>query len=359
MTTEQKLIVFVGSYAEAEDPGVYAYDFNESTGTFTLLDKVSGLKNPTFLNVDETNRIIYSISETTGAHGTKVGEAVSFRIHPNTSELLELNRQVTTDATTCHITRDAQNEYLVVSSYHGGKVGLLSLSEDGQIKKLLDVKQHEGHGADPIRQDRPHVHSAFFSPDNRYLFVCDLGLDLIRTYSINKTDNILEVQGDTVTAPGSGPRHLTFHPSNKFVYVINEVNSTISSFAYDQATGKLSPIATVPTLPVDYLGENTCAEIAVSQDGKFLYGSNRGHDSVVVYQLDPNDGSMAYIEHVSTEGEHPRHFALTPSGRHLIVANRDTNNLALFEVDTVTGKLQYTGQSISVSKPVCVKPVYL
>lgn len=355
----KQLFVFVGSYAEPNEAGIKVYAFHKENGTLTLLDEVYGLKNPTFLNIDAPNRRLYSIAETVIGEGKKAGEAAAFSIDPEMGRLTELNRVLTTDATTCHIQRDEANRYLVVASYHGGKVGLVSLSEDGRVGELLDVQQHVGHGSNPERQDRPHPHSSFFSPDERYLFVPDLGIDRICTYTIDSDRHVLQLHGETKTHPGAGPRHMTFHPNGRYAYVINEVDSTITAFRYAANTGELREIATISTIPEEFAGENTCAEIVTSRDGRFLYGSNRGHDSIAVYAINEQTGALTLVEHVSTEGEHPRHFALIPDGTHMIVANRDTNNIVTFCVDQETGKLKSTGHSVSTSKPVCIQPFYL
>ncbi|AWB44221.1 3-carboxymuconate cyclase [Paenibacillus sp. CAA11] len=359
MSKDQKLLLFIGSYAEAENSGVYVYEMNEETGSLTRRDEVSGLKNPTFLNVDTAERRLYSIGESALESGGKAAEAVAFSIDGTSGKLTELNREVNLDATTCHINRDSSNQVLIVSSYHGGKVGLVQLEKDGRVGKLLDEKQHEGRGAHPERQDRPHVHSAFFSPDERFLFVNDLGLDIVRAYTVDLEQGKLHFHADIKTEPGAGPRHLAFHPSGNYVYVMNEVNSTIASFRYEAATGHMEAVQVVSTLPDDFEGENTTAEIAVSQDGRFVYGSNRGHDSLVVYAVDDKTGELTLVERISSEGAHPRHFALSPNGNHLIAANRDTNNLVTFKVDKESGRLKFTGVSEEVSKPVCVKPVYM
>ncbi|CAM2846062.1 lactonase family protein [Paenibacillus sediminis] len=360
MTTQsERMLLFIGSYAEASDPGVYVYSFDETTGELTRLHQVSGIKNPTFLNLDAQHKKLYSIGETVSNDGKKVGEVISFAVDTGKGTLTELNRVQSTDATTCHIQRDAEDRYLIVASYHGGKIGLLSLEENGMVGKLLDMKQHEGKGAHPERQSQPHPHSAFFSPDGRFIFVPDLGIDRIRAYTINHDSKKLEFHGETATHPGAGPRHLAFHPNGNLAFVINEVDSSITSFRYDAEAGQLHTIETVSTLPAEFQGENTTAEIRVSNDGKYLYGSNRGHDSIVVYAIDAQSGKLTYVEHVPTEGGHPRHFTLTPNGNYLISANRDSNNLTVFRVNQQTGKLEYTGRSAEVSKPVCVIPAYL
>jgi len=352
MTSNQKMFVFVGSYAEATSSGVYTYEFDEATGELRLLDQTSGLKNPTFLNVDVEHSHIYAIGEVETDSG-KAGEVMMIHFDPN-GTLTRFNRTITTPNTTCHVQRDSDNRFLVVSSYHGGMAGLVSLKGDGHVGELLDVAAHQS-----VDGATPRVHSVFFSPDEKFLLVQDLGLDLIRTYALDREAGKLIPQGDTQAAKGAGPRHLAFHSGGKFAFVINELNSTIASYRYDPDNGSLSEIEVVPTLPSDYAGENGCSEITVSADGRFVYGGNRGHDSIVVYAFDETSEKLTLVEHVSTEGGHPRHFALTPSGDHALVANRDANNIVVFNVDKATGRLTSNGNSVSVSKPVCVRPYYI
>lgn len=364
MNEETKLLLFTGSYASAEESGVQVFEFDGAAGgTLRLLDKVQGLTNPTFVNVDTAANRLYTIGEKPNGAGGKEGEVVTFAFDAANGKLSELNRMNTMPAignrqtTTCHISRDLSDEYIVVCSYHGGSVGLITLNEDKVADVLTDVAIHSGHGHHPERQDRPHVHSANFSPDGQYIFVCDLGLDLIRAYTINKETHKLEVHGDTILHPGAGPRHFSFHPDGKSAYVINEVDSTITSFTYDSANGKLHTVDTVSTLPENFTEENTCAEITISVDGNYLYASNRGADNIVVFAVDKESAKLTLIEFVSTRGGHPRHFALTPDGAYLIVANRDGNNLVVFAIEAESGRLSYTGNTAEVSKPVCVKPV--
>ncbi|WP_379141700.1 lactonase family protein [Paenibacillus sp. sgz500992] len=363
MNENTKLLLFTGSYASAEESGVQVFEFNgEAGGTLELLDTVQGITNPTFVNVDASGQRLYAIGEQGNREGGKEGEVVSFAIDSQTGKLTELKRIPTmpaagkTQTTTCHISRDLENEYIVVCSYHGGSIGLVALDKQGLPLALTDTAQHTGHGTHPERQDRPHPHSSVFSPDGRFLFVSDLGLDLIRSYRINRERQTLEVHDETPLHKGAGPRHFTFHPDGKSAYVINEVDSTITSFTYDSSAGTLHTVVTVPTLPADYEGENTCAEISLSTDGRYLYGSNRGHDSIVVYAVDAESAALTWVEHVSTRGGHPRHFTVTPDGAFLIVANRDGNNLVVFSLDPASGRLSFTGNTAEVSKPVCVKP---
>ncbi|MEK3881284.1 lactonase family protein [Paenibacillus sp. PL2-23] len=353
----KELLIFTGAYAEEADKGIGVYRMNEETGQLTELRHFAGLKNPTFIHVDMDNSRLYAISEGVNEEGKKIGEAAAFQIGDDRTSLTLINRKPTVQATTCHIQKDAHNRFLTVTSYHGGMTGLLGLDADGGIGELLDVVQHEGSSVHP-NQDRPHPHSSFYSPDGQYLFVQDLGLDLIVTYRLDAEGGKLIPHHETKLQPGSGPRHLAIRPGGAFAYVINELNSTVTAFGYDADAGKLTELQTISTLPMDYQGDNGCAEIAVSSDGRFLYGSNRGHDSIVVYSIDEESGKLNVIQHMSVGGGHPRHFALTPSGDYLIAANRDTNNLVTFRVDRLAGTLTPTGHELEASKPVCVIPVY-
>lgn len=351
----EKLTVFIGSYAEASASGVYRYEFDTTEGTLTLQDQASGLKNPTFLNVDAANGRLYAIAEGADAEGAKVGDGVAFSIEG--SGLSELNRKLAITAPSCHIQRAADSEFVLLCSYHGGRISLVSLTENGEIGELLDIQQHEGTGPHP-NQNQPHPHSTNFSPDGKYIFVPDLGIDRIVAYTLDKENRKLVRHGETVVHPGAGPRHMTFHPNGQFAFVINELDSTIIAYRYDAEKGALETLQTVSTLPEGYTEANGCAEIAISEDGRFLYGSNRGHDSLVVFAVDGNSGQLTLVGHVSTEGKHPRHFALVPGGQFAITVNKDTNNAAVFRI-AESGMPVYTGYSIEIAGPVCVIPVQL
>lgn len=363
MNKNTKLLLFTGSYATAEESGVQVFAFDgEAGGVLERLDTAEGITNPTFVNVDPSGLKLYAIGEKANGAGGKQGEIVTFSIDPSNGKLAELGRIPTMpaagtgQATTCHINRDAESEYIVVCSYHGGTVGLVALDQDGLPVRLTDTAIHTGHNKLP-GQDKPHPHSAVFSPDEQFLFVSDLGLDLIRSYRINKEAKTLEAAGDTAVQAGAGPRHFVFHPDGKSAYVINELDSTVTSFLYDAAAGTLQTAHTVSTLPEGYpAGNNGCAEIAFSKDGKYLYGSNRGHDSIVVYAVNPESAELTLVQHESTRGGHPRHFTVTPDGAYLIVANRDGNNLVVFSLDRASGKLAFTGHTAELTKPVCVMP---
>lgn len=354
MEKDKNILAFIGSYADSNQPGLYACRFDAETGAVELIDRAEGLQNPTFLDVDAEHKKLYVITEATDADGKRVGAAAAYDIDPVTGKMSLLNMELTVPATTCHITLDRTRRCIAVSSYHGGMVGVSPLLEDGRIGAASDIRKHKGSSILPV-QDRPRAHSVFIDRLNRFAGVCDLGLDRILIYKLDMDRGRLLPHGEVRVAPGSGPRHFAFHPSFSFGYVINELNATITAFSYDEEQGKLSGLQTVSTLPDSYHGENACADIHISPDGKFLYGSNRGHDSIAVYAIDPATGRLELVEHAPTLGGHPRNFAISPDGCYVLVANRDSNNIVTFARDSQTGKLHPAGSELAVSKPVCVK----
>ncbi len=354
MNNSSQQFAFIGSYAEPSSPGVYVCSYDSETGALSLASSVSGLKNPTFLDIDKTELRLYALAEGIDADGQRYGEANAYSIEPNTGQLTLLNKQQTVPSPICHIVLDRTYRNLMVSSYHGGMVGLSPIQEDGRISPLADIRQHIGASILPI-QSQPRAHSMTVDRLNRFVLACDLGLDRIIIYRLDAQGQRLIPHKEVKLTPGSGPRHWQFHPSLPYGYVINELNATITAFSYDEQQGQLTMIQTVPTLPSEYDGENACADIHISPDGRFLYGSNRGHDSIVVYAIDPSNGSLSFVEHTSTMGQHPRGFTITPDGRFVIVANRDTNDIVTFRRDDETGKLTPTGHVLQLSKPVCIK----
>lgn len=353
-STASPTYAYIGSYADAATPGVYACSYDSQNGRFALIEQTCGLQNPTFLAINPPNLKLYAIADQLTSKGQRHGAAVTFNIDAATGKLSRLDEQTTVEAPTCHINLDHTRQYLFVASYHGGMIGLLPVDEDGAIGVTADVQQHIGSSIRP-QQDRPHPHSVFLAPDNRFALVPDLGLDRIRIYRLDESNRKLIPHGEAVVEPGAGPRHFAFHPQQPYGYVINELNSTITAFSYDAARGQLTEIQTISTLPESFVGDNATADIHISPDGRFLYGSNRGHDSIAVFGIDPSTGMLTLVEHASTLGKHPRNFALSPDGRFLLAANRDTDNVVTFTRDAATGKLQPTGDVLHVSKPVCVK----
>lgn len=358
-----KLLVFAGSYADAANSGIYVYEFDRATGALNLLNAYAGVANPTFLNVDADNRKLYAITDGKSPEGGKTGIAVAYAIDPDKGTLQEIGRADTVPAPTCHIQRDSAGRYLMTASYHGGLVGLNAIEPDGRVGASLDVRKHEGRSVHP-QQDRPHPHSVFLSPDERYAFVPDLGLDRVMIYRLDREANRLIEHAHAAVAPGAGPRHLAIHPNGTYAYVINELDSTVTVLRYDADQGTLEPVQTVPALPEGWTPgseseTNSCSEILVSPDGRFVYGGNRGHDSIAVFAVEADGGKLTPVQHMPSGGGHPRNFALTPDGDYLLAANRDSDNIVTFRIDRDTGKLAETGQVTAASKPVCVRPVYL
>ncbi|WP_225442500.1 lactonase family protein [Paenibacillus lycopersici] len=345
---------FIGSYADAQGPGVYACAYDEQTGALKLIGQTDGLQNPTFLVPDAERRTIYTVLEGKDAEGRKCGAAAAYRFDPASGSLQRLNEAITLPATTCHITLDNTRHFAMTASYHGGMISLSPILDDGGIGPTADMHRHEGSSVHPA-QTQARAHSVIVDNANRFAVVSDLGLDKLFVYELDLANARMTPRSETSIAPGSGPRHFVFHPALPFGYGINELNSTMTVYAYDANEGSLEAVQTVSTLPASFEGDNACADIHLSPDGKFLYGSNRGHDSLAVYGVDQASGRIEPVEHVSTLGGHPRNFALSPDGRFVLCANRDGNNIVTFRRDAATGKLQPTGSELRVSKPVCIR----
>ena len=327
------------------------YSFNSETGALQPIDAVSGITNPSFLAIDDAQRYLYAVNES----GDTDGAVLAYSIQPESRKLTYLNAQSTLGATSCHVSIARREPSVLVANYMGGNICLFPLQSNGEIGPMADQARHAGSSVHPGRQKAPHPHSVFLDPAEQYAFAPDLGIDRILIYKLGAVAGKLIPHGEVSVPPGSGPRHLVFHPSGLYVYVINELNSTIIAFAYDAAHGALRPLQTVPTLPQDSTVESTCADIHISPSGKFLYGSNRGHDSIVVYAIHDSDGTLQYVEHASTLGETPRNFAISPDGAFLLAANQDSDSIVVFHLDPHTGKLAPTGNVTRAAKPACIK----
>ena len=355
---EHKTLAVIGSYADAADPGLYLCEYDAASGSLRQLQAISGLQYPTFAAIDGDKLTVYAISEETDPSGQRKGYLSAFRLDPVQAQLSLINKEESLPAPTCHVELDRAGRCLIVSSYHGGLLGLSPVLEDGSIGPSADQHRHEGKSVHPA-QSQARVHSVFVDRTNRWAVASDLGLDKVFVYKLDTERYRLELHQEVSVAPGSGPRHFVFHPSLPYGYVIHELNGTITAFGFDEERGELRALQTVSTLPEGFDGENGCADIHISPDGRFLYGSNRGHDSLAVYAISAETGELSLVEIVSTLGGHPRNFALSPDGRHVLVANRDGNHIVTFRRDEASGKLTPAGIELAVSKPVCVKFVTL
>jgi 6-phosphogluconolactonase len=350
-------LIFIGTYTpkNGASRGVYAARLDPETGTLSEPVLAAETPNPTFLVRHPVLPVVYAAGEGPGLDRPVSSGATAFRLDATSGQLTLLNSRGADTAGTTHLGVDTSGRMLITVSYSGGQIAAFPLAADGRIgARSAHILPTGQLGPNQARQDKPHPHSVTLSPDNRFAYVCDLGLDRILCYRLDPEKAALTAAGETATKPGAGPRHSKFSADGRFFYVINELDGTIVAYAVVPATGALTPVQTVSTLPAGFAGENTCAEIRLSPDGRFVYGSNRGHDSLAVFARDAARGTLTPVETVPSGGGHPRNFNLTPDGHWLVCANRDSNNLVLFKVDPATGRLQTTGHTVSVPTPVCV-----
>jgi 6-phosphogluconolactonase len=358
--TKGKYLVYIGTYTDHDSKGIYAYRFDSRTGQLTTLGLAAESANPSFLTVDPGGNYLYAVNELDSYQGQPVGAVSAFAIDSATGQLSLLNQVSSRDPGPAHITLDQTGKFAFVSNYNLGSVAVFPVLKDGRLGELSAFVRHRGSSLNQQRQQGPHAHAVALSPDNRFALVADLGIDQVLIYSFDAANGKLGPQPRvTQVRPGSGPRHLVFDPGGRFLYVINELSSSIVTYAYDAAAGELHEMGTVSTLPQGFTGTNDAAEIAVHPSGKFLYASNRGHDSIAVFSIDPAKGTPSLLEFVSTRGKRPRNFALDPTGSWLLAANQDSGNVVIFRVDSKAGRLTPTGQTLPVPSPACVKFVPL
>ena len=348
------LYAFIGTYTQTGSDGLYVCRVDPHTGAVTPSSSAK-TPNPTFLAIHPNKRFLYAVNE------LEAGEdrVTAFAIQPSTGALTELNKQPTIGGAPCHVTVDATGRNAIVADYVNGDICVFPVQADGSLGAATQHIQQDHADLDTTRQDSPHGHSVTIDAANRFAFACDLGLDRVFIYRLDVDHGQLLPHGAAKLAPGAGPRHFAFHPSGKFAYVINELNSTMTAFAYDAERGALREIQTLTTLPAGYTETSYCADVHVHPSGKFLYGSNRGHNSLVIYSIDAITGQLSLIGHQTTHINWPRNFALHPSANILYVANQNSDSIVQFDVNTQTGGLQPTGYTFNIPKPVCIKFVSL
>ena len=341
---------YVGTYTSGKSKGIYVYRLNMATGELKHSHTVEGVVEPSYLTIDRKKRFLYAVNELSPS-----GAVSSFAIDRKDERPRYLNQKASEGGWPCYITLDRTEKFVLVANYEVGTVSVLPVLRDGSLGKAVSVVQHQGSSINSDRQKSPHAHCIVVDRSNRHAFAVDLGIDKILVYKFDSRTGQLSSHDAIATKPGAGPRHLTFHPSEKYAYVINELDSTMTSYSYDSRRGQLTPLQTISTLPTDYSGENTCADVHVSPSGRFLYGSNRGHDSIVVFAIEGSSGSLRYVEHVSTGGKTPRNFVIDPSGRFLLAANQRSDSVVTFRIDPASGKLNATGHAAEIPTPVCLK----
>ncbi|MBK5290985.1 MAG: lactonase family protein [Acidobacteriia bacterium] len=349
-------LVFVGTYTRGKSEGIYSYRFSAATGQLTPLGVAAKSVNPSFVTIHPNGRFLYSVTEST-VPGTKSGSVTAFTIDRATGKLTALNTVESHGTSPCHLNVDKTGKNLLVVNYGSGSSVVFPVNNDGGLKEASSVIQHKGSGADRRRQAGPHAHSVNLSADNKFAMVADLGLDQVLVYRFDPTGSKISPNDPPFTQvpAGGGPRHFAFHPSQKFAYVINEMKSTVTAFTYDAPKGALTVIQNISTLPADFTGVNNTAEVQVHPNGKFVYGSNRGHNSIAVFKVDTKKGTLTEVDRTLTQGKTPRNFGIDPTGNFMIAANQDSDSLVVFRIDTGTGRLTPTGQTLEVGAPVCVK----
>src|ERR1700681_4131804 len=348
-------LAFIGTYTSKTDSkGIYSVHFDSSTGGLTSVAAAAAKQDPSFLTVAHNEKYLYAVNELYEFDGKKSGAVTASSLDPKSGKLTQLNQVPSGGADPCYVSFDQTGRYLLVANYTGGSVSVFPVASNGGIGAASAFVQHTGSGPNKERQEGPHAHYIATSADNRFVFVVDLGLDEVVVYRFDPAKGSLTPNDPSFAklAPGAGPRHMAFHPNGKFAYVLNEVNSTVTAFAYDSKNGSFSALQTLSTIPKDFTAHNDTAEIVVHPSGKFLYASNRGRDSIAEFTIDPAKGALTVAGDFSTEGKTPRNFALDPTGKFLLAANQESNNIVVFRIDQSTGVLSATGQVAQVPAPV-------
>ena len=349
------MLVYVGGKAAKGKGGaIHRFEMEMATGKLTPAGATEGVANPSFLAIHPNGRLLYAVNEAWGKGG---GTLSAFAIDPKTGDLAFLNKASSGGAGPCHLVVDKAGRHVLAANYGGGSVCVLPIAEDGRLGEATAFVQHEGKSVHPKRQDKPHAHSIHLDPANRFAFACDLGLDKVLVYRFDAAKGTLTPNDPPFAkvAPGAGPRHFAFHPNGRLAYAINELDSTVTVFSYDADQGVLAELTSLSTLPEGFAAESYTAEVAVHPGGAFLYGSNRGHNSIAIFAIDASMGKIRFVGTELTRGDWPRHFGIDPTGTWLIVANRRSNDLIPFRIDPKTGALKATGQRLDVPAPACVK----
>jgi 6-phosphogluconolactonase len=352
-----KYIVYVGTYtAKTSSKGIYAYRFDVEKGQLTSIGVAAESVDPSFLAVHPSGKYLYAVNEIGNFNGGTGGAVSAFAIDAKTGALKFLNQVPTRGAGPCHVSLDKNGSFVLVANYDGGSIASFPVHDDGSLGTASGFVQHSGTGPNKERQEGPHAHWIGTSPDNRFALAVDLGLDQVIVYGFDSSKGLFTpmLSGFAKVKPGAGPRHLAFHPNGKFAYVLSEMESSVTVFSYQAKNGAFTSLQTISALPKDYSGPKEAAEIAVHPTGKFLYTSNRGHDSIAIFEINPAKGTLKSLGQVLTGGKTPRHFAIDPTGAYLLAENQESNNIVVFQIDATTGNLTPTGQAIDVPSPVCI-----
>jgi 6-phosphogluconolactonase len=342
-----KLIGYVGTYTKADSKGVYQFTLDTEKKEITDVKLAAELSNPTYITVSDDNKNLYAV-----AKEGENGGVTAFALESESGQLTKLNSHTTAGSPPCHVSVNHQKSIVVTANYHTTKIESYLTNEDGSLNPVTTVIEHEGSGPHE-RQEKPHMHFAGFTPDEKYVVAIDLGSDRILTYHVNGGE--LEIAQVYTARPGSGPRHITFHPNKRYAYVMTELSSEVLVLHYDDKDGSFTNQQSISTIPDDFNETNDGSAIHISSDGLFVYAGNRGHNSIAVYKVDQDNGQLTFIEWTSTEGDWPRDFVLDPSEAFLVATNQNSNTMTLFSRDVSTGKLSLIQSGVTVPEPVCVK----
>ncbi len=353
--------VYFGTYGDGPTAGVYVAELDLATGAVSEPHLAGRAVNASFVALAPDHRHLYAVAEVSSLGGRRTGGIVAFAVAPETGALRAINEQSSHGAGPCHLVVDKAGKNVLVADYEGGAVAVLPIDAHGALRPASSVMQHHGHGVNRERQEAAHAHSVNLDAANHFAFVCDLGVDKIFVYRFDPQAGKLSPNQPPAVkvADGAGPRHFAFDPTGRFAYAIDELDSTITAFWYDADNGTLSRVQTVSTLPKDFHGVNTASEVAVHPSGKYVYGANRGHDSIAIFTVDAASGKLTPDGHESTQGKTPRNFAIDPTGSFLLAANQDSNSVVVFRIDASNGRLRPTGQKLRMKGPVCVRYVML
>jgi 6-phosphogluconolactonase len=357
----KEMLVYIGTYTsgKSKSEGIYVYKLNLDSGELKPFLIVKNVVEPSYLTIDKDCKYLYAVNETVEYEGAKSGAVSAFSINQKTGDLTFLNKQPSLGGAPCYVTVSENQKFVLVANYVGGNVSVYPIETGGKLGASIELKQNVGTGPNKDRQEAAHAHSINLDEKNRFAMACDLGVDKVFIYGFDhKTGKLKPNAAQEIyqTKPGAGPRHFAFHKSEKFAFLINELDSTLTSLAFDSKKGTLAEIQTVKTLPESYTGKNnTCADIHISPNGKFVYGSNRGHDSIAVFKLDEKTGRLDYVEHTLTGGKTPRNFVISHDGKFLLAANQNSDSINVFRIDEKSGKLSQTGFTAKVPSPVCLK----
>ena len=353
--TPKDLLVYIGTYTQGDSEGIYTFRFDAETGRPGPVRLAAESLNPSFLALHPSGRVAYAVNEVSAFEGQASGAVSAYQIQDN-GDLTFLNQLASGGGAPCHLVVDQTGKYLLVANYLGGNVGVFSLADDGRLAARTDLVQHIGSSVNRRRQNGPHAHSVNLDANNRFAAAADLGVDKVFVYPLDRDRGRLDASRARSVSlrAGAGPRHFAFHPNGQLAFVNSELHSELTSLRFDAATGDLTVLDSLSTLPPSAPGNST-AETQVHPNGRFVYVSNRGHNSIAVFAVDPSSGKLRLVEHESTGGKVPRNFSLDPSGRFLLAANQQSDSVVFFKVNSRSGALTPTGVTITVPTPVCVK----